>query len=215
MGRQLVQALKFTAASRGPMLCIPVGIPPQALLRPVSTRQEFLNFNDVRNLTEWRNRFLNSFLTEFQATETRTADWLVNVVGPTDTKILFMVDDVCGRPFGYMGLAFIDWENSSGEADAIVRGAKAPPGAMTQALRTLLVWAREQLGLRNLGVRVRSDNSALEFYRKLGFREVRRVPLRKSVEKDRIFWVEDPSQRVGGLCLVHMELAKDQQEVQR
>lgn len=204
-GKNLLQALKATAGSRGPVLSIPVGSPLKALLRPVATRAEALNKEDVRRLTEWRNRFVASFLTEFEATESRTAAWLANIVGPNGNKILFMVDDLSGNTLGYMGLDYLNWEKLYGEADAIVRGGEAPPGLMTTALKTLLAWANNQLGLQSLGVRVRSDNTALEFYRKMGFRDVETIPLRRVENKEGLSWVEDPSLPAGGVSLVHME----------
>jgi RimJ/RimL family protein N-acetyltransferase len=131
------------------------------------------------------------------------------MVGPDDTRILFMVDDArTGQTVGYMGLAFIDWERRSGEADAIVRGGDAAPGMMTRALRTMLDWASVQLGLRQLGVRVRSDNPAVTFYGKLGFRELRRVPLQRVEGDGLIEWVENESLPAREPSLVHMVLPK-------
>ncbi len=150
-----------------------------------------------------------AFLTEFQADESRTKRWLSEMVGPDDTRILFMIDNAAGQTIGYVGLAFIDWHKRSGEADAVVRGIEAPSGTMTKALRTLLDWARGQLGLSDIGVRVRSDNNALEFYRKFGFREVRRVPLRRTEYEGMTRWVEAPSQAPAEPSLVHMELPDD------
>lgn len=200
----MLAALKACSTPGGSSLCLPVGMPPVALLRPVATSRERLNPDDVRVLTEWRNRNVRAFLTEFQADEDRTEKWLAEMVGPDDTRILFMVDDLEGRTVGYIGLAFIDWDAGWGEADAVVKGGETPPGTMTKALHVLLDWAREQLGLSNLGVRVRSDNTALEFYRKAGFREERRVPLRKIEEEGMTRWVEDPSRDPGEPSLVHM-----------
>ena len=199
----LLRALKESANSR-PGLCIPAGIPVQALLRPVSTKPESLNRDDVRRLTEWRNRFVRSFLTEFEATHERTAQWLVEVVGAKEGKILFMVDDLDGQTFGYMGLDFMDWNKSYGEADAVVRGGHARPGVMKLSLQTLLHWAGQQLGLQTLGVRVRSDNTAVDFYRKVGFREIFRVPLRCVHELGMIRWVEAESLETGQIYLIHM-----------
>ncbi|MEW5802910.1 MAG: GNAT family N-acetyltransferase [bacterium] len=203
-GKYLVRVMKDTANSKGPPLCIPVFSPNPVLLRPVATQPDFLDAKDISCLTKWRNRFVRSFLTEFEANEKQTSDWLVNLVGPGDTKILFMVDDLFGRTFGYMGLDFIDWEKASGEADAVVRGAEAPRGIMSLTLRTMLIWARRQLGLNTLGVRVLSDNTALEFYRKSGFHEIRRIPLRRVEEKNKICWVEDISVQSSERSLVHM-----------
>lgn len=208
-GRQLLTALKASINAREPSLSLAVGQPVEAVLRPVATRKDALNPNDVLVLTEWRNRFVTAFLTEFQANEERTARWLTEVVARDDSRILFMVDDVNGQTIGYMGVAFIDWDNRSAEADAIVRGLKAPPGLMSRAMRTMLSWAQGQLGLTKLGVRVRSDNRALEFYRKFGFEEVRRNPLRRTVEPDGIQWIEDPRLPKSEPSLVHMVLKQE------
>ena len=186
------------------MLSIPVGNPVDAVLRPVATAVEFLDSTDVQMLTDWRNRFPDAFLTQFSANDSRTRRWLTQVVGPDDTRILFMVDDTHARTIGYMGLAFIDWKAGSAEADAVVRGATAPRGTMTKTLLTLLEWGRVQLCLSTFGVRVRSDNTSLEFYRKAGFQEVRRVPLRKVQETDMIRWVEDSVLPVAEPSLVYM-----------
>lgn len=206
VGRDLLNALKASTGDRDPVLSLPVGSPVEAILRPVATREGGLRADDVWALTTWRNRHAEAFATEFEANEDRTRRWLTEMVGPDDTRVMFMVNLTDGRTIGYMGLAFIDWKEGYGEADAIVRGGDAAPGVMRKALEALLGWARVQLGLCRLGVRVRSDNAALEFYRKLGFRESRRVPLRRVEEVDMIRWVEDPSLAPSEPSLVHMEL---------
>ena len=188
-GKELLQRLKASPAR----LLLPVGNPVEAVLRPVAATAETINARDVQLLTRWRNRFVRSFLTEFNATEQRTERWLTEVVGPDPTRILFMLDDVGGRTIGYLGLAFIDWDKGTGEADAIVRGVEAVPGIMSRALLVLLRWAHQELGLQAaLSVRVRSDNPAIHFYSKLGT-ETRRVPLRKIAEPGLTRWVEDDS----------------------
>lgn len=189
-GRELLLAVKANATASAPCLCIPVGLPVEAVLRPVATAPQKMNANDVRVLTEWRNRFVNSFLTEFTATEARTEQWLTEVVGPDPARILFMLDDARGKTVGYLGLAFIDWKERTGEADAIVRGGEAAPGVMARAMFTLLDWAHGQLGLKSVGARVRSDNPALRFFLKFAT-ETKRVPLRAVEEPDTIRWVED------------------------
>lgn len=211
IGRLFLAALKATAGMPGPSVMIPVGSPPIAFLRPVATKRELLNATDVRVLTDWRNRFVHAFLTEFVATESRTAEWIVEVVGPNEGKILFMVDDQNGHTSGYMGLDYIDWDQAYGEADAVVRGADAAPGTMKCALETLLAWAQGQLGLSKLGVRVRSDNTALNFYREVGFQEIFRVPLRSVEEPGMIRWVEDPSVKATETYLVHMVWGRENQ----
>lgn len=208
--REFLQQLKHLPANAGAALVIPIGNPVVAYLRPVATGVKAIDKNDVTCLTNWRNRFVTAFLNEFEATERQTTYWLSNMVAADSTRILFMCDDLSGRTFGYMGLAYIDWDLSCGEADAIVRGEEAPKaGVMKEALLTLLRWAHGQLGLQHLGVRVRSDNPALGFYFHLGFEEVRRVPLARVVHSDRVEWCEQPDAQGGGLCLVHMRIAVD------
>ncbi|MEA2205877.1 MAG: hypothetical protein QOE77_2653 [Blastocatellia bacterium] len=202
-GRDLLQALKTTAPANGPCLSIPVGSPVEAILRPVATTPGQLNASDVRLLTEWRNRFVKSFLTQFEATEARTEKWLTETVGPEPGRILFMLDDARGKTVGYLGLAFIDWERGTGEADAIVRGAAVAPGVMTKALFTLFDWAREQLQLQHLNARVRSDNPALSFFLKFA-REYQRVPLRRVDEPGLTRWVEDASLAAAETALVYI-----------
>lgn len=189
---------------------IAAGRPVEVILRPVPTRPGSLDRADVRLLSEWRNRFKQAFLTEFEANDERTARWLTEVVGPDDTRILFMVKDAqTGRSVGYMGLAYIDWAQGTGEADAVVRGREMPAGVMKKALLRLLRWAQESLGLHTFGVRVRSDNPAVAFYQKTGFFEVRRVGLRRRERPDMLQWIEDESLPPGEPSLIYMTLAAD------
>jgi RimJ/RimL family protein N-acetyltransferase len=207
-GRDLLNAVK-TAASASPCLGIPVGKPVKAFLRPVVTGSADEASEDVVHLSVWRNKFVTAFLTEFDATPERTAKWLREAIANDDSRILFMVDDLEGNTFGYIGLAFIDWDKNAGEADSVVRGEWAAPGLMTEVLRTLLTWARGQLGLETIGVRVRSDNPALGFYKKFGFQELERVPLVRSERDNMIVWSEDPShipESPEAPHLVHMTL---------
>ena len=207
-GRDLLQSLKENSTVNRPCLSIPVGFPVEAFMRPVSTTAGQLNTNDVRVLTHWRNRFVQSFLTEFEATEDRTAEWLTETIGPDPTRIMFMLDDVHSETIGYLGLGFIDWEKREGEADAAVRGVKAARGIMRKAFLTLLGWAYEQLGLTIIRGRVRSDNPALPFFLKLAT-ETKRVPLRRIEEPDMIRWVEDATLLSSSLSLVHLTFDRE------
>ena len=206
-GSELLVSLKKAAGAPGPQLLLPVGRPAEVFLRPVATRPERISSADVKCLTEWRNRHVQAFLTEFEATNQRTTNWLTEVVGPSPDKIVFMADHADGTTFGYMGLAFIDWKRSYGEADSIVRGGDAKPGTMTTALKTLISWGQGQLGLRQIAVRVRSDNSALDFYRKLGFKETKRVSLRRVSESETNCWHEDETAVESTTALVYMDYA--------
>lgn len=205
-GRQLFAAIKNTTRAGGPHLVLPVGQPLRAVLRPVATVAGALDREDVRLITEWRNRHVKSFLTEFVATEERTSNWLAGHVHENEGKMLFMVDLPNGERVGHVGLGFIDWNRAYGEADAIVSGGASPPGLMKAALLELMRWAKEVLGLKTLAVRVRSDNSALEFYRKTGFRETARVAIVAQTVADGIDWAENPEAHDASASLVHMLL---------
>ena len=203
-GRALLLALKRAAGTQ-PSLCLPVGNPAFAVLRPVGVRPGYVHPGDVRALTEWRNRFPNAFLTEFEATEARTLAWLTGPVAEDDGKILFMADTLDRRTFGYLGLDAIDWERGTGEADAVVRGGEAPSGAMALGLTALLRWARGALGLETLSVRVLADNPALAFYVRTGFVEEHRIPLRREQRAPgEVAWVEDAAAAAPERSLVHL-----------
>lgn len=203
-GRECLALLKASAAPGKTSLVLPVGKPVVAYLRTIPTSPGGLDQLDVELLSEWRNRFVKSFLTEFVAHPARTAAWLSGPVHVDAGKILFMVESLNGVRFGHIGLGFIDWTSGYGEADAIVRGGDAPHGLMKLALQTTLKWAKDQLGLTSLGVRVRSDNSALEFYRKVGFMETRRVPLVRKEHAGAVTWSEAPSLAGAEASLVYM-----------
>ena len=190
-GRFLLQHFKESVLLGEPVMSLMVGDPPIAYLRPVSIDNSQTNINDVTVLTEGRNLYRHSFLTEFKATNEQTSEWLKNAVLPDSSRILFMLDTMSGRTIGYMGLAYINWEKNYGEADAIVKIMGAEKGLMTMALKTMIEWARKELGLREIGVRVLSDNPAIEFYRKCGFKITKKVPLSKQNKQKKIIWYED------------------------
>lgn len=189
-------------------LVIPVGKPVEALLRPIATDPAKIRSEDVRLLSEWRNRFVKSFLTEFHAHDERTKSWLTHTVANDQEKLLFMIDSLNGVPIGHLGIGFINWETGYIEADAIVRGGVARKGLMKEALRLLLCWAETSLGLHDAWVRVRSDNPAILFYEKVGFVEKKRVPLTKANNGDTLIWSEDFNAGEDAPALVYMKYVK-------
>jgi len=201
----LLKALKQATAGDCPVLSLPVGRPVSALLRSVAPAGLPRHARDVELITEWRNLHPRCFMTEFVATCERTARWLAEQVVQEDRRILFLLDQLDGCSLGHMGL-IADWEEGFGEADAILRGRDGLPGVMGGALTTLMTWARDGLGLKRIGLRVRSDNpQAVRFYKRLGLVETSRVPLRRRQEKDRLCWIEDPgADPEAGVSSIHM-----------
>jgi RimJ/RimL family protein N-acetyltransferase len=205
--RTLFHELKKSAGS-AIELVLPLGKPVEALLRPIATEKNKINSEDVRLLSEWRNTFVKSFLTEFHAHDERTTSWLTNAVANDPGKLMFMIDTLNGVSVGHVGLGFINWETGYVEADAIVRGRDARKGLMKDALRLLLSWASESLGLDKAWVRVRSDNPAVHFYEKVGFVERKRVSLSLKKEGNTLIWYEDHDKGEDGPALVYMEYIK-------
>lgn len=185
--------------------CLPIGNPIEAIIRPIPTSKVNSQSVDVKLLTEWRNKYVKSFLTEFVATEKQTAHWLKEIVHPNESKILLMVELLDGTAVGHIGLGFINWDESYGEADAIVSNGASPKGLMKQSLIALLRWAHYELGLNNLCVRVRSDNPAIEFYKKVGFIEFKRVGLKCNQTEGNLNWSEDINLKDPLVSLVYMD----------
>lgn len=205
-GQQLFAAIKQTTRAGQPGLLLPVGQPLRAVVRPIATVPGHTDAIDVQLLTDWRNRHVKSFLTGFVSTPERTAAWLAAGVHENPGKMLFMVETLEGERVGHVGLGFIDWERGYGEADAIVSGGASPPGLMKASLLALMRWARDALGLQTLAVRVRSDNPAVEFYRKVGFQEFQRVPIVARAVPGGVDWAEDPTAVGASASLVYMQL---------
>jgi RimJ/RimL family protein N-acetyltransferase len=190
LGETLLAILKEGTPRGDPALTLPVKNSEGLRLRPVATMPERVDPDDVQCLTELRNRHPRAFLTEFEATPERKTKWLTKYVRQDRGRILFMVENTARERLGYIGLAFIDWDAKSGEADAIVSGGSSPRGAMKYSLLTLLLWAQGQLGLESLSVRVLADNPAVNFYRRLGFVETGVTPLVRVPNADGCAWVE-------------------------
>src|SRR5947208_3620655 len=87
-GRALLDYIKSTPSER---YRIPIPEFQGVSLRAVSTTSP--DPGDVRRLTEWRNRHVTRFLTEFNATETRTRNWLTEVISRDSTRVLFMIEE--------------------------------------------------------------------------------------------------------------------------
>ena len=203
LGRDLISALKETPDTGPNKFRLKVSNFDEYFIRPIPSKNEFINIDDIKHLTDWRNKYPNAFLTEFKATYSQTHSWITEQIHFDNTRMLFMVEDRNQKALAYLGIGYIDWENSYFEADSIVSGGDSPKYLMQNALKVLINWTINQLGLVNVGVRVLSDNSALYFYKKLGFVEIKRVALRKHTELGVTRWVEDPTLKDASRYLVH------------
>jgi len=175
-------------------------------LRPLQASAPRLTARDVALLTEWRNRYRRFFLTDFTATVEQTRTWLLKS-GSDPSRILFMIEPEGGSPFGHAGLCNLRPADAYAELDNVVRGADGPRGGMTAAVTTLCEWAASSLGVTTLWVRVMSDNPAVSFYEKLGFRRKYDVPLELGRDGSKAIWLERPDRRTADRYLRYMERA--------
>jgi RimJ/RimL family protein N-acetyltransferase len=198
--------LKSGAGVKDPQLSIPVRGFPGYSLQPISNRADRLCEGTVQDLTDWRNRHVSSFLTEFVATPERTAAWLAGPQFAGPRRIMFTIEAPDLGRVGQIGLGAVDFETGYGEVDAVVRGRGEQPGLMSAAMATLIEWAREILRLDAVHVRVRSDNEhALRFYEKGGFVEYDRVPLVADIDDAMTNWREAPGAATDGPSLVYLQ----------
>jgi len=135
----------------------------------------------IANLTNWRNTDVRVYPSQFVASRDSTRAWLRDRVLSVPDRMLFLVVNKFGHTVGHLGFANAINDECSLEMDNIVRGVKTgDPGIMTQAMVTLLDWAEEKLGPREIYLRVFDNNShAIAFYEKLGFVRDHRLPLTK------------------------------------
>ncbi len=141
----------------------------------------------VALLSRWRRENQHAYPTRFTVTDEGTKTWLRRGVLDVPDRQLFLVLDRHGYPAGHLGFANCLHDQCVMEIDNVVRGSPtAPKGLMTAALETMLAWAHRTLWPDSFSLRVLASNShAVAFYRKRGFSECQREPLRSDVQGDR------------------------------
>ena len=156
-----------------------------AVLHPLTKRNLIDNEENrklIELLAQWREASSRWF-DVFKVTEEGTRIWLKKQVIDMKNRLLFMLETVDGIPIGHMGFY-------RGEVDNVIRGRRdILKGVMTHALNAMLKWAFTDLDIRDLYVRVFSDNErAIAFYKRCGFSEIGKIPLRKVEKEESIRW---------------------------
>jgi len=152
----------------------------RAFLRPVFSPLA----GDVRKeaglIARWRNQHRESFFTWFEATQETTLTWLTEYYAPS-LDLIFMVETLDGEPFGCLSLYDFDLKDRSCWFGRMVRGLEAGPrGGLTLAAAALLDWAFQSLGIKTIFLEVFEHNlRAIALYHRVGFKIVRRIPLRR------------------------------------
>lgn len=151
--------------------CIPIYRDEGALtgyLRPIT--RDYLESlpGCAAQLALWRNANPSLSAEAFTATEETTREWLDrHVIGRAD-RLLFYIVLPDGRRVGHIGFSSFDYDARCCEVDAVLRGENdALPGIMTYALHALIRWGLLALRLKNIELRVFSDNAhAIAFYQR-------------------------------------------------
>lgn len=186
-----------------------------ALLRVISTAS-LQNSEEVKHLAAWRKKNQIWFPSQFKVTLKGTKRWSKTALLEQKDRILFMILDLSGNYLGHVGLYRFDFMNKSCELDNVVRGANILPGVMFDASKALINWSKETLGLKDFTLKVFHDNQrALNLYHRLGFREILRIPLAKTVKNGVTSWEEitDKSVLKAERYFVEMKLIKNYEEL--
>jgi RimJ/RimL family protein N-acetyltransferase len=148
----------------------------------------------LTDLTAWRQKYMAYFLTQFQATPTRTQSWLNNIVIPSPDRILFLIQTNEGEVIGNFGVCNI--KEKSLELDNLIRGK---PGGdrklMYYAEIAMLSWAFGTLGRDSVCLHVFSNNDkTIALHTKIGFEPYQTMPLYGSQDGDFPHYSTEPDQ---------------------
>jgi transketolase len=142
-------------------------------------------------LAKWRSENQDAFPSQFTVTKEGTKKWSKSQLLDLPDRILFLLETNEGKPFAHMGLFRFDYKSKTCEIDNIVRGENVLSGIMTDALQTLITWTFVNLKISTLTLHVFSDNErAIRLYKRCGFIESHKIPLKKISEPGIIKFVE-------------------------
>jgi RimJ/RimL family protein N-acetyltransferase len=160
---------------------------PIGMMRPLTARH-LDQMNVMNKLTVWRNDNMLNFLTHFQATESRTREWVQNVLLKSRGQLLWLVynqnDDLVGH-FGFKNLNI-----QSVLLDNAMRGERqGHPKLFVVAGKTLVQWLWKSTSVQRIDAYVMVDNiPSIMMNRQIGFQGWKRHPLIKRTLEGDTFW---------------------------
>lgn len=189
--KEILRTYKQAANQQIASFCIPIIVNGTVYgrLRPI-TVESIQNEDEIKMLAEWRHAAGIWFTTQFPITENGTREWIKHQVVEADDRILFIVEDQDQTPIGQIGLIHYDEVTKQCEFDNLLRGRKGKLGNIVIfSLIALGEWSLKVLGLQRAYINVLADNyRAIHIYKQLGAQEVKKLPLIKVVEGERICW---------------------------
>ena len=171
-----------------PLQCLPIynfQMTILGYLRPITHNHSLTLPNCPELLARWRNENAHMSPEQFVATAESTEKWLNDLILARDDRILFLIIANDGTKVGHIGLAAFDFKKKSCEIDAVVRGVKTGyQGMMTFALNSLISWGLTELKLKQVLLRVLSDNlKAIAFYSRNSFVKVKDIPFNPAAKQ--------------------------------
>ena len=157
----------------------------QGFLKPVTIFYKEVYPEYIPLVFRWRAENQEGFHDEFENTLKKTENWFDNILLPRKDRILFFIHSLEGMPIGHLGVSTFDFENKSCEIDNVVRGVKEGyRGIMTYSTKTIINWSKDILKVKNIYLRVFSDNDhAIEFYKKNNFIALYDIPAERKEKR--------------------------------
>jgi RimJ/RimL family protein N-acetyltransferase len=156
-------------------------------LKPI-TKSIINDLNIINKLTEWRNKFMGYFLTQFHATNDRTLNWIKSNIINDNTKMLFIIYDKIGNPIGNLG--FTKLTNINSEIDNLIKGEESKPSNIIYFAELALIdWMFSNLNISEIYGHVFSDNIApLMLHREVGFEIIEKIRVYKYEINNEVHW---------------------------
>lgn len=141
----------------------------------------------LSSLTDWRNRNMGMFLTQFHATPERTRSWLENNVFRKPGQMMFLVYE--GRDLiGQVGFKDLTFEDAI--VDGGMRGnASSNPKILTYAHKSLINWLFDKAQVIRIHGWLIADNpGGIMMNKQVGWQDWEKYPLISNESNGEVAW---------------------------
>lgn len=134
-----------------------------------------VNRSSIAQLQEWRNKpELRRYFREYrEISDEMQKRWFEERVLTNRDQVDFEIHDAAtGKLIGHCGLYYISWTNRTAEFTVYIGDMSFRSGGYgSDALRLLIAYGFNTLNLHRIWCEVYSNNSAINVYRHLGFKD--------------------------------------------